>query len=140
MEVHHHPDVQHKRKQFKEYFLEFLMIFLAVTLGFFAEQVRESIAEHSRETEFMKSMLEDLKTDTAGINAFYTRSNIVVNQIDSLMYLIKNPNRNSYGHRMYYFARVITTGLRFILRDRTYEEMKSSGSFSTHQLFIKVYS
>jgi len=36
MEVHHHPDLNHKRKHFREYFLEFLMIFLAVTLGFFA--------------------------------------------------------------------------------------------------------
>jgi hypothetical protein len=35
MEVHHHPDLQHKRKNFREYFLEFLMIFLAVTMGFF---------------------------------------------------------------------------------------------------------
>lgn len=32
MEVHHHPHV--KEKKFKEYFLEFIMIFLAVTLGF----------------------------------------------------------------------------------------------------------
>ncbi|HEY4875714.1 MAG TPA: hypothetical protein VIH86_09100 [Puia sp.] len=41
MEVHHHPDVHHQRKRFKEYFLEFLMIFLAVTMGFFAESLRE---------------------------------------------------------------------------------------------------
>jgi hypothetical protein len=34
MEVHHHPDLHHKPKKWKEYFLEFLMIFLAVTLGF----------------------------------------------------------------------------------------------------------
>jgi hypothetical protein len=32
MEVHHHHHVE--KKKFKEYFLEFLMIFLAVTLGF----------------------------------------------------------------------------------------------------------
>jgi len=31
MEVHHHPHVE--KKNFKEYFLEFLMIFLAVTMG-----------------------------------------------------------------------------------------------------------
>lgn len=35
MEVHHHPHIE--RKRFKEYFFEFLMIFLAVTLGFIAE-------------------------------------------------------------------------------------------------------
>ncbi|HSZ84541.1 MAG TPA: hypothetical protein VK787_00835 [Puia sp.] len=127
MEVHHHPNVE--KKNFKEYFLEFLMIFLAVTLGFFAEQMRENVAEHNREKEYLRSMLEDLKTDTANINAFYTRSDIVIDQIDSLMHLIKSPDRNNYGQRTYYFARVITTGLgRFVLRDRTYEEMKSSGS------------
>ena len=45
MEVHHHPDLHHKKKNFTEYFLEFLMIFLAVTLGFFAENVREHFDE-----------------------------------------------------------------------------------------------
>jgi hypothetical protein len=34
MEVHHHPDLHHKPKKWKEYFLEFLMIFLAVTRVF----------------------------------------------------------------------------------------------------------
>ena len=33
MEVHHHPQIE--KKGFKEYFLEFLMVFLAATLGFF---------------------------------------------------------------------------------------------------------
>jgi hypothetical protein len=32
MEVHHRPTVE--KKHFKEYFLGFLMIFLAVTMGF----------------------------------------------------------------------------------------------------------
>ena len=36
MEVHHHPDIPREKKHWKEYFLEFIMIFLAVTLGFFA--------------------------------------------------------------------------------------------------------
>jgi hypothetical protein len=34
MEVHHHPHVE--KKNFKEYLLEGLMIFIAVTMGFFA--------------------------------------------------------------------------------------------------------
>jgi hypothetical protein len=41
MEVHHHPHVE--KKNFKDYFLEFVMIFLAVTLGFIAENIREDI-------------------------------------------------------------------------------------------------
>jgi hypothetical protein len=52
MEVHHHPKVE--KKNFKEYFLEFLMIFLAVTLGFFAENIRENISDHQKETELIQ--------------------------------------------------------------------------------------
>ena len=87
MEVHHHPDVHHKKKHFKEYFLEFIMIFLAVTLGFVAEQIREDFTDHSREKEYMKLMVEDLKSDTVSLS-----SNIRLRQqrndmIDSLIYL-----------------------------------------------------
>lgn len=46
MEVHHHPQLKHERKPWKKYFLEFLMIFLAVTMGFFAETIREKIARN----------------------------------------------------------------------------------------------
>ena len=38
MEVHHPSRKAGEKKRFKEYFLDFLMLFLAVTLGFFAEK------------------------------------------------------------------------------------------------------
>src|SRR6195256_1492529 len=65
MEVHHHPDLHHKPKKWKEYFLEFLMLFLAVTLGFFAESYREHLVEQKKEREYIKSMVEDLKSDSS---------------------------------------------------------------------------
>ena len=43
MEVHHHPHVE--KKNFKEYFLEFLMIFLAVTMAFIGENMREQLSD-----------------------------------------------------------------------------------------------
>jgi len=63
MEVHHHPHVE--KKNFKEYFLEFLMIFLAVTMGFIAENIRELHAENERASELAKSFYEELKSDSA---------------------------------------------------------------------------
>ena len=45
MEVHHHPQLTHQPKPWKEYLLEGLMIFIAVTLGFFAENLREHISD-----------------------------------------------------------------------------------------------
>ncbi|HJP61786.1 MAG TPA: hypothetical protein VJ844_00005, partial [Mucilaginibacter sp.] len=49
MEVHHHPDLHHKPKPWKEYLLEYLMIFLAVMTGFFAESFREHLGDKSKE-------------------------------------------------------------------------------------------
>ena len=65
MEVHHHPDLHHKKKNFKEYFLEFLMIFLAVTLGFFAENIRESISSRDKENIDIRRLSRNLTEDSA---------------------------------------------------------------------------
>ena len=62
MEVHHHPKVE--KKNFKEYFLEFLMIFLAVTLGFFAENLREHITDKKNERKTIEEFKTDLAADT----------------------------------------------------------------------------
>jgi hypothetical protein len=52
MEVHKHPHhVMHKKK-WTEYLLEFLMIFFAVTMGFFAENIREHYTEENSAREY----------------------------------------------------------------------------------------
>lgn len=65
MEVHHHPQTNHQPKPWKEYLLEGLMIFIAVTLGFFAENLREKISDSHRENEFAKALYSELKDDSA---------------------------------------------------------------------------
>lgn len=58
MEVHHHPHVEKKR--FKEYFLEFIMIFLAVTLGFIAENIREHFSEQKAVHQYLQTFSQEL--------------------------------------------------------------------------------
>ena len=55
------------KKRSGEYFLEFLMLFLAVTLGFFAENLRERISESRREKEFARQLYSELKEDSASV-------------------------------------------------------------------------
>jgi hypothetical protein len=66
MEVHHHPHVE--KKGFKEYFLEFLMIFLAVTLGFFAESFREHLVNKEKVNHYIQSLISDLRADTLALH------------------------------------------------------------------------
>jgi len=63
-----HPHSHHGPKKWKEHFLEFFMLFLAVSLGFFAENQREHYVERHRETQYMESLVEDLKNDTIEFN------------------------------------------------------------------------
>ncbi len=56
MEVHHHPHVHHSKK-WKNYLYEFLMLFLAVTAGFFVENLRENYIEHHRAKQFQNNYL-----------------------------------------------------------------------------------
>ena len=65
MEVHHHS---HHPKKWKEYLTEFLMLFLAVTLGFFSENVRESINKNEKEIETIITLKQNLVKDTIRLN------------------------------------------------------------------------
>ena len=65
MEVHHHPHVE--KKSFKEYLLEGLMIFLAVSMGFIAENIRENLTENHKAQELAKSLYQEVKADSIAI-------------------------------------------------------------------------
>lgn len=66
MEVHHPHHPTHKKK-WSEYILEFFMLFLAVTLGFFAENVREHQVVVERKNQNLEAMIEDLRRDSIQI-------------------------------------------------------------------------
>jgi hypothetical protein len=94
MEVHHHPHVE--KKGFKEYFLEFLMIFLAVTLGFFAESLREHIGDKTKEKEYLSNMFEELKYDTAQYHIALNKINLLSPVLDSCYMNVKEAGQFNY--------------------------------------------
>jgi hypothetical protein len=127
MEVHHHPHVE--KKKFKEYFLEFLMIFLAVTLGFFAENIREGMTDHKKAENYAASMKEDLKADTAQLKIYITYFITTADNIDTFMNLLSanDPDKIPSG-KLYWYG--LFGGARgyFVPNDATFQAMKSSGT------------
>ena len=71
------------------------MIFLAVTLGFFAESVREHISDRKREKEFMSSMIQDLKSDTSTITHAITVYTSICKASDTLLMYLKSGGPNT---------------------------------------------
>ena len=132
MEVHHHPEVE--KKGFKEYLLEGLMIFIAVLMGFIAENVRESITEHHRAKEYAETMVEDLKADTADLKTYLTYTGFTVHNVDTLMQLLSGSDiKNIPGGKLYWYGLYGGAQPSFIPHDATFQQMKSSGSL----LFLK---
>jgi hypothetical protein len=91
MEVHHHSGGHHGEKRFKDYFLEFLMIFLAVTMGFFAENVREYITDQNHVEELAGQLKEDLMNDTANIQKLISNELTQIARTDSLYAMLTQP-------------------------------------------------
>ena len=135
MEVHHHPHIENSvhggtGKNFKEYFLEFLMIFLAVTLGFFAENIREHFGDRDKEKEYVESMVEDLKTDTSKLAQAMLDWKISNLNLDSiLMYLQKEPDAYNISRLYHLFDEDYWHFDLFKYNNKTIEELKSSGNY-----------
>jgi hypothetical protein len=126
MEVHHHPDLHHKKKNFKEYFLEFIMIFLAVTMGFIAENLRETIKDNKEINENIRSVVEDLNSDVAHFNAIINTDTYSYTSADSLLSLLHNNISNT--SQIYFYARAVTANVgSFYANSKTFDQMKGSG-------------
>ncbi len=123
MEVHHHS---HHPKKWKEYITEFLMLFLAVSMGFIAENLREKHIENERSEELMQAFIMDVKENQK--------------QLDSL---IKNNKRISYYYDTLAFIhgfskkpinlKVLAVNMdlwmyRFQNKKTIFEQMKSTGA------------
>jgi hypothetical protein len=129
MEVQHHPDLHHKKKKFREYVYEFIMIFLAVTMGFFAERIRENLAEKSKEREYMKEIIGNLKYDTVRCSVNAEVNVQMIHGTDSLRSEIKKAVTGQINsNALYYFA--ISCGGKYskaAFNTSAISELKNSG-------------
>ncbi len=132
MEVHHHPDLHHEKKQWKEYLLEFVMIFLAVTLGFFAETIREKISEKHREKDYIEGLINNIQADTSTLGGLIDRNNTELKGIDSLLKINKNNFTSlSVQDSIYYYAMRHTISLHlFQFNDLTLVQLRNAGGYS----------
>jgi hypothetical protein len=128
MEVHHHGHV-HEQKKWKEYVFQFFMLFLAVFCGFFAEYQLEHVIENSREKEFIKSLIHNVKEDTIEINVQLKRNRERIKGMDSLVRLARadlSLPENVKTVYLLYLNHVPYSNL-FRTNDATMQQLKNAG-------------
>jgi len=127
MEVHAHTHTP--RKKWTHYFWEFLMLFLAVFCGFLAEYKLEHMIENQREKKYIRSFIQDLRSDTAFIAQFVILKTEKRKMNDSLIWYLNTPDPNQHGQRIYFLARHLTRTFNFFPSDGTIKQLKNSGGF-----------
>jgi hypothetical protein len=122
MEVHHHS---HHPKKWKEYITEFVMLFLAVSLGFMAENIREHQIEKQREIAYLQNVHEDLKLDLINIDDVISSNTIRLQAMDTLFQLINN--NTITNEDVYYYIRNLALRATFESSHVGLDQIKSAG-------------
>ncbi|HZX59164.1 MAG TPA: hypothetical protein VFE54_10570, partial [Mucilaginibacter sp.] len=131
MEVHHHPQLDHKPKPWKEYILEGLMIFLAVLMGFFAENLREHLSDSNREKEYAKALYTELRDDSVSAAHILSLRIEKARDMDYLYSFFKDSSLTALPRQFY---PAFTNGLYLINsyafepKDGVLSQLRSSGS------------
>jgi hypothetical protein len=126
MEVHHHPKVE--KKKFTEYLLEGLMIFIAVTLGFFAESLREHINDNEKEHKYIVGLIRNLEQDETDLDSTIKENQWKLNGLDSLLSLsFKNISDPVNKQLLYKYFGLVSYYSAFHSNDATMIQLKNAG-------------
>lgn len=127
MEVH--PHAIHHEKKWKDYLFEFLMLFLAVTAGFFMENQREHLTEEHRVREYARSLIQDLARDTSMVAETIQRINNSVVHIDRFAKFVEGKKIEELRNIDLYAYTLFIDGYRPYTWNRaTIDQIKNSGS------------
>jgi hypothetical protein len=140
METHAHHLHKAPSHGWKHYFFEFLMLFLAVTLGFFVENQREHYVELERANEFAKSLVQDLQNDITAIQRHKKTASMYIALADSLINLSQSRLEGRAAARFSFYTRFMYWTGSIVWNRATFEQIKNSGSlrYFKNQQLLKV--
>jgi len=117
-----------KINQWKEYAIQFILIFLAVTLGFVADNIRENIAEKKIARQNLVDYKNDLIQHELMYSAYIKRLPRIAAKYDSIVSIFYNKNENK---ELTVLSRLLLEGqlnLVIEINTPTYEQLINSGS------------
>ncbi len=104
------------------------MIFLAVSMGFLAESLRENNSDHAKEKEYIISLLQDWKEDTAMMNyAVKTACRLNIHEADTLLQMLNSKDPGVYANQIYYLTADSRRRFFHSFQDRTMVQLRNAG-------------
>lgn len=116
------------------------MLFAAVTLGFFAENIREYYGEREMEEKFIEVVIEDIDTDINSLKGIIKSQEKRILYEDSLIYLLAKRDFSSMNN-LYYYARVTSLRNFFQPSINGFQQLKNAGGLKMieqHDVIKKI--
>ena len=123
MEIHHPHHPTHKKK-WTEYVTEFIMLFAAVTLGFFVENYREHYVEKMREDQFILDIRKDIIFDSLQLSKLDHQNKSRRQYYDSLLVIFKSGNWKNEIPSIQKYNSVLSGKSAWEPRQETYKQFK----------------
>jgi len=122
-----HLDHFSPKKKWYVYFIDFIMLFVAVTLGFLAENVRDQQTDKNREISYLKNVHEDLLVDINRFEFVMSSNNWRLLLLDSLHMEINKASPDLPS--LYYYIRNLALRTTFESSHLGLDQIKASGGF-----------
>ena len=122
-----HLDQFSPKKKWYVYFIDFIMLFVAVSLGFLAENVRDQQTDKNREISYLKNVHEDLLVDLNKFEYVISSNNFRLLRLDSLHMEINKVSPDLPS--LYYYIRNLALRTTFESSHLGLDQIKASGGF-----------
>ena len=115
-------------------------------MGFIAENIREHITDNARAKEYARSLYDDLKEDSTGVNSIIKIKTWRRLKLDSLILLLNSADVQKTEKMIYYFQAFMATDLPFRPNDATIQQLRNSGGLrylknpQLYNIITKYYS
>jgi hypothetical protein len=121
------------KKHIGSYAIEFILLFSAVTLGFFAENYREGLVERKTEKMYLQSLIKDLGQDTLKIDFSIQSKEIKDRYFDTLYTILYQSPRPWPTRKLYYISRYLLIREPFYGTMGTIHQLENAGGFKLIQ-------
>ena len=129
MEVHHPHHPTHKKK-WSEYIIEFVMLFTAVTLGFFAENVREHNIAIKNTNYSLVTLYKDIQTDSVKVSLAIRNRDIVFKSREIIMNYYNSGDINNKIDELYLFDFLVARRSFPTINKMALDELNSNGKLN----------
>jgi hypothetical protein len=123
------------------YLIEFVLLFSAVSLGFLADNYRQSLMDRKTEKLYLESLMSDLAQDTLKID-FSVESKLIKDKYFDTLYTILYKSAKPWPTRkLYYMARFLMIREPFYGTEGTMHQLENSGGFNlirNHKLIREI--